>query len=144
MRQFYDALNHGSKALSTFYIQPSATNPLSADISLNGNIVSSPADFQTLFDMKVDKAHYEVQSYDCHVLNPNYNIGVSDSALGPDAEGRKISLLVIASGYVKYGKQKNAEMRGFTENFVLVPNLEFQNQQEKKWLIQSQNFRILL
>lgn len=41
------------------------------------------------------KAHYEVQSYDCHVINPNYNVGLPDNMLGPDASGKKISIMVI-------------------------------------------------
>lgn len=91
------------------------------------------------------KADYEAQSYDCHVLNPNYVDAndMSDAALVPDATGFKMSLLVVVSGYVKYGDQRDAKMRGFTENFVLVPNRGSGNG-ERKWLIQSQNFRMVL
>jgi NTF2-related export protein 1/2 len=93
------------------------------------------------------KSHYEAQSFDCHVLNPNYNIGASDADLGPDPTGRKMSILLVVSGYVKYGEARDAKMRGFTENFVLIPNFAagIGNQDVfKKWLIQSQNFRIVL
>jgi NTF2-related export protein 1/2 len=92
----------------------------------------------------VQKAHYEPQSFDCHVLNPNYNIGASDTNLGPDASGRKMSLLVVVNGYVKYGEPKDAQMRGFSENFVLVPNFQVgAGMASRNWLIQSQNFRIV-
>jgi NTF2-related export protein 1/2 len=133
--------------LSSFYIQPTPLNPLTADISLNGNIVQSPADLQNLFQSTIPRAHYEVQSYDCHILNPNYNIGANDAELGPDATGGKMSFLLIVSGYVKYGEARDAKMRGFTENFVLVPNFQAgagNPKDVKKWLIQSQNFRIVL
>jgi NTF2-related export protein 1/2 len=145
---YYGALNDKSArgTLSSFYIQPTPTNPLAADISLNGNIVPSPADLQILFESQMPKSHYEAQSFDCHVLNPNYNIGASDVDLGPDPSGRKMSILLVVSGYVKYGESRDAKMRGFTENFVLVPNFAagIGNQAAvRKWLIQSQNFRIV-
>src|SRR5277367_347326 len=86
---YYGALNdkRARATLSSFYIQPTPTNPLVADISLNGNIVPMPADLQILFESQLPKAHYEAQCFDCHVLNPNYNIGASDAELGPDPNG---------------------------------------------------------
>lgn len=133
--------------MSSFYVQPTPINPLVADISLNGNIVPTPADLQILFESQIPKAHYEAQCFDCHVLNPNFNIGASDAELGPDPTGRKMSILLVVSGYVKYGESKSARMRGFTENFVLVPNFLGaidKGGSVKGWLIQSQNFRIVL
>lgn len=133
--------------MSAFYIQPTPASPLAADISLNGNIVPTPADLQILFESQIPKAHYEAQCFDCHVLNPNFNIGASDADLGPDATGRKMSVLLVVSGYVKYGESRSVKMRGFTENFVLVPNFLRAAGEDgvvKGWLIQSQNFRIVL
>jgi len=146
---YYKALNNESAraTLSSFYIQPTLVNPLVADISLNGNIVPTPADLQILFESQMPKAHYEVQCFDCHVLNPNFNIGAGDNELGPDPTGRKMSVLLVVSGYVKYGESRSAKMRGFTENFVLVPNYSGARDKSgavKGWLIQSQNFRIVL
>ena len=145
---YYNALNIDREraTLSSFYVQTTPLNPVVADISLNGNIVQSPEDLQNLFQSTMPKAHYEAQSYDCHVLNPNYTIGASDADLGPDPTGRKMSLLLAVSGYVKYGEARDAKMRGFTENFVLVPNFQAESgslKNVKKWLIQSQNFRIV-
>jgi NTF2-related export protein 1/2 len=148
---FYAALNDSTQrtTLSTYYIQPTPLSPVTADISLNGNIIPTPNDLQTLFETELPGAHYEVQSYDCHVINPNYNVGVPDNELGPDSSGMKMSILVLVSGYVKYfkeGKERGAEMRGFTENFVLVPNYASRTTAKKsqKWLIQSQNFRLIV
>lgn len=42
---------------------------------------------------------------------------------------------------MKYGDTRDAKMRGFTENFVLVPNYEPLG---KRHLVQSQNFRMVL
>lgn len=146
---YYAALNSTTErpTLATFYIQPTALSPLTADISLNGNLVPSPTDFQKIFATQMPPSHYEVQSYDCHVVNPDYNVGAPESDLAPDKTGRKMSILVIVSGYVKYfdGPEK-PPMRGFTETFVLVPNFEAQkgDRNAKRWLIQSQNFRMVL
>jgi NTF2-related export protein 1/2 len=149
IESYYKALNDKSAraTLSSFYIQPTPANPLVADISLNGNVVPTPADLQTLFESQIPNAHYEAQCFDCHVLNPNFNIGASDVELGPDPTGRKMSVLLVVSGYVKYGDPRSAKMRGFTENFVLVPNFLGATGKDggvKGWLIQSQNFRIVL
>lgn len=82
--------------LASFYINPTPTSPVGPDISLNGNLVPSAQELQRLFELQMPKAHYEVQSYDCHVVNPNYNVGVPDHMLGPDSGGKKISIMVIA------------------------------------------------
>jgi NTF2-related export protein 1/2 len=141
-------LNSNRSTISSFYLQPTATSPLSADISLNGNVIPDPKAIQNFFETQMPKAHYEVQSYDVQVLNPNYNIGVADDALGPDKSGAKMSLLILVSGNVRYGGEiKDAVMRGFTETVILVPNPESAKQKgrgAKGWLIQSQNFRLVL
>jgi len=135
--------------LTSFYIKPTPTSPRQADISLNGNILADPEELQAIFEKQVSRAHYEVQSFDCHVLNTNYNVGADDNMLGPDKGGRKMSILVMVSGSVRYWKEGGeGETRGFTENIVLVPNWEAHGPKaargDKKWLIQSQNFRLVL
>ncbi len=139
--------------ITSFYIKPTLTSPQRPDITLNGNIFSDPSEVQKIFETQIPKAHYEVQSFDCHAINPNYNVGVDDAALGPNKDGKKMSIVVMVSGSVKYFKSKEdeearAEPRGFTETFVLVPNHEAHNPKAakglKKWLIQSQNFRLVL
>ncbi|TAQ85615.1 hypothetical protein B7494_g6056 [Chlorociboria aeruginascens] len=143
---YYHALNT-PKARSTlpgFYITPTATSPLQPDISLNGNIIPTPKDLQDIFEKQVDRSHYEVQSFDCQVLNTNYNVGAPEQLLGPKADGKKISILVFVSGSVRYWKEGvDGDTRGFTENFVLVPNWDVKAKGDKKWLIQSQNFRLV-
>lgn len=76
-------------------------------------------------------------------------MGTSESQLGPDKNGKKMSILVLVSGSAKYWKDgADSEVRGFTENVVLVPNWEAQSPNaakgERKWLIQSQNFRLVV
>ena len=116
---------------------------------MNGNIVADPAELQAIFEKLVSRAQYDVTSFDCHALNTNYNVGADESKLGPDKDGKKMSVLVMISGSVRYWKDGGqGETRGFTENIVLVPNWEAQGPKaargDKKWLIQSQNFRLVL
>ncbi|KAA8574971.1 hypothetical protein MFRU_002g03860 [Monilinia fructicola] len=152
VESFYEALNKPNlrSSITAFYIKPSALAPAEASITLNGNIIPTPSAFQETFQNKIGKAAYEVQSYDTHVINPNYNIGVEESKLGADKDGRKISIVVMVNGQVKYSSKggDEGEERGFVENFVLVPNMEARNPKAprgiKKWLIQSQVFRLVL
>ena len=90
---------------------------------------------------------YEIQSYDCQVLNPNY--AAAGTAVTDGANGKNMTLLLVASGFVKVGPSKESETRGFSETFVLVPNAETsvtkaQRKPAKEWLIQSQNFRFVV
>lgn len=114
-------------------------------IVFNGNIIPDPTAMQTLFQEQMPMAHYEVQSYDCQVLNPHYVAeGVRVSA--PDS-GRSMTILVTVSGYVKYGETRGVEPRAFSESFILIPNPAAERNTRgrpvKEWLIQSQNFRLV-
>ena len=102
---------------------------------------------QTLFEQQIPQAHYEVQCYDCHVVNPNYL--VEGSHVPPAKTGKNMTILVAVSGYVKYGKAKEAQPRAFSESFLLVPNpAAITGQQRmknvKEWVIQTQTFRIVV
>ena len=90
---------------------------------------------------------YEIQSYDCQVLNPNYV--AAGTAATDGADGKNMTILVAVSGFVKVGPLKESEIRGFSETFILVPNAEKlatkgQRKPAKEWLIQSQNFRFVV
>jgi NTF2-related export protein 1/2 len=148
---YYRSLNtpNGQKHLTEFYIKPSPDAPSEADIILNGNTISNPAELQAVFENQVGKCLYEAQSIDCQVLNTNYNVGIDEANLGTNKDGKKMSIMVMVSGSVKYIKDgTEGEIRGFTENFMLVPNTEAHGPKAargtKKWLIQSQNFRLVL
>jgi NTF2-related export protein 1/2 len=123
-------------------------------LTFNGNIIPDPTALQTMFTTQMPTAHYEVQSYDAQVINPAYATaetqaaGVVGGVAPAGGDGRaNISLLVLVSGYVRYGENvKEAAMRGFSESFVLVPNLALERTRGKGdgWLIQSQNFRLVV
>lgn len=116
-------------------------------IVLNGNVISSAAQMQTMFEKEMPVARYEVQSFDCQVMNPNYIPENSKGTVSPS--GKNMTILVIVSGYVKYGESRAAPTKGFSENFVLVPNPDIDQAKNKgknvkDWLIQSQNFRLVV
>lgn len=111
--------------------------------------MADPAQLQSIFENQVSKAYYEVQSFDCQVINTNYNVGVDEAKLAPSKDGKKMSIMVMVNGSVKYFKEgTDGETRGFTENIVLIPNFEAHEPKAprgaKKWLIQSQTFRLVL
>jgi len=149
VESYYAALQSSRATLSSFYSPPSAMpdgKPLPA-IVFNGNIISDAAAFQAMFEKQMPPAHYEVQSYDCHVLNPNHTaVGFEASSGG---SGKNMTILLMVSGYVKFGEHREAAMRGFSETIVLVPNLDLtttkgRGRRGKEWLIQSQNFRLVV
>lgn len=89
-----------------------------------------------------------MQSFDCHVLNPSYTVGAPEGTLGPDKDGRRMSIVVMVSGSVKYFEEGGeGELRGFTDNLILVPNWDAQGPKAskgtRKWLIQNQTFRLV-
>lgn len=97
--------------------------------------------------------HYEISSYDCQMLNPNYNPASATLAGSGAAESKgsgplNISMLLTVSGSVRYGESRDLPNRVFSETFVLVPNEQMQqgrkDPRQKKYLIQCQNFRLVV
>jgi NTF2-related export protein 1/2 len=116
---------------------------------LNGKVIADMEELQNTFSKRIDRCHYDPSSWDCHVINKNYNVGAAESALAPEKDGTKMSFMVMVTGSVKFwmdGHEKlDEEPNGFAESFILVPNREAYSpkapKNTKKWLIQSQNFR---
>ena len=111
----------------------------------NGNIVPNATSLQKLFEDSMPRTHYDVQNYDCHVINPNY--AAEGVQAGDVTTGENMTILVTVSGYVKHGTEKSAPAQGFSENFVLVPNnpaaANTTARNSRAWVIQSQNFRLV-
>lgn len=148
MESYYKALNLERGSIASFYMKPNAVSARKPDISLNGERYTDPARLQEYFVTKVPTSQYDVQAYDCHPLNTNFSH--NNDQLAPDASGSKMSLVLLVSGYVKYGELKDAPMLGFSETFTLVPNPDLlgvsvrsKAAKSRKWLIQTQNFRML-
>ncbi|KAI9818086.1 MAG: hypothetical protein M1827_000711 [Pycnora praestabilis] len=116
-------------------------------IVYNGNVILDAVSFQNTFEKQMPATHFEVQAYDCHVINPNYTAVGSERSSG--VSGKNMTILVIVSGYIRLGESRDGAMRGFSETFVLVPNPDPANAKgpkhlRKDWLIQSQNFRLVI
>ena len=145
---YYLALSSSRADIASFYMPASAMpdgKPLPV-IVYNGNIIPDPTAMQTLFQEQMPQARYEIQDYDCQVLNPHY---VAEGTQGSSpASGKNMTILVTVSGLVKFGEPRGATSRGFSENFVLIPNpaaaTNTRGKHIKGWLIQSQNFRLVV
>ncbi len=149
VESYYTALKSARTTVASFYT-PQAAMPDGKPLPIilfNGNTITDAAAMQRMFE-DMPPAIYVVQCYDCQVINPNY-VG-TDSQCGACTSGRprrNMSILVSVSGYVKYGEPREATKRGFSENFVLIPNPAAVagnvGRNHKEWLIQSQNFRLV-
>lgn len=148
VENYYPALNSSRGEIASFYM-PAANMPDGKPLPIivfNGNVIPDPTAMQALFQEQMPEARYEVQNYDCHILNPQY---VAEGQPGHSpASGKNMTLLITVSGYVKYGDVRTATMRGFSESIVLIPNPlatgNTKGKPMKEWLIQSQNFRLVV
>ncbi|KAL1958724.1 hypothetical protein VTO42DRAFT_3843 [Malbranchea cinnamomea] len=155
VESFYRALETNRQTLASFY------SPMVTSILFNGNIVADGAAVQDIFANQMPRARYEVQSYDCQIINSDYHApGTAPQAPTTGRHGsgaaaqaaKKMSLLVLVSGSVRFGDDKEARdlagERGFSETFVLVPNPQYESgpkgRGKKQFLIQSQNFRLVV
>ena len=115
-------------------------------IIFNGNTILDAAAMQKMFEEQMPQAKYEVQCYDSQVINPNY--GAENAECRASTSGKNMSILVSVSGYVKYGEPRQAKLNGFSETFVLTPNpaaaASSKGKNLKEWLIQTQNFRLVV
>jgi NTF2-related export protein 1/2 len=94
------------------------------------------------FFINMPWAAFEVQTLDCHVLNPHFYPNLKHD--------RNKSLLVMVSGYMRLENAKWGPMHEFNETFVLIPNRDRltlrrgRDQHKPVWLIQSQIFRYVV
>ena len=149
MSHYYQALNKRT-SLDAFYVNSSSKYEISADISINGAVVPSPADYSKLLEAQGTGVHYEVESLDTHVLNPSFQINAPEHIYDGnkvERNGGRMSMAVVIMGKVQYGKGRDAPQKMFNETFVLVPNWDSMGRNPprglKRWLIMSQNFRAL-
>lgn len=147
--RYYEALNRNSTLLP-FYMDSTARYTTKADISINGAIVTSPAEYSKLLEEQGPGVHYEAESFDTHVLNPSFAYSAPDHIPDQDMrekKGERMSVAVTVMGKVRYGKGKDAPVKMFNETFVLVPNWDAMVRNPprgiRRWLIMSQNFRAL-
>ena len=86
-----------------------------------------------------------VDSFDSHVVNPNFSFAAPD--VRSDRTGGRASIVAQVTGTVQYGRGRDAPRQSFNEVFLLVPNWDAMARNPPKnlrrWLIMSQNFRTL-
>ncbi|KAG6007230.1 hypothetical protein E4U21_006249 [Claviceps maximensis] len=149
INHYYQALNNRSQ-LSHFYINSSSKYTITADISINGSLVATPADYSKLLDAQGEGVRYEVESLDVHVINRSSQYGAPEIIHDNnriEKNGGRMSIAVATMGRVQFGKGKDAPRKMFNESFVLVPNWDSMAKNPprglRRWLIMSQNFRAL-
>lgn len=136
--------------LLPFYINSSPRYAIAADISINGQVVPTPADYYTLLETQGQNVRYEIESLDAHVMNPSFQYGAPENIYNNDKvekSGGRMSIVVTTMGKVQFGKGRDSPQKMFNETFVLVPNWDAMSKNPskgaKRWLIMSQNFRAL-
>lgn len=95
---------------------------------------------QEIFKNELGEVHFEIQSYDCQIVNRAFPTAKPASQM----TAKDMSVLVLVSGNVRYG-DRDRPQRGFSETFILVPNVSAdRTNARKEWLINSQNFRLVV
>lgn len=142
VQSFYPSLQNNRAAIASFYNQPTST------ILFNGNAVTDGNAVQDIFMNQMPPTYYEVQSFDCQIINLAYPTPTTTGIKLPNEKTIKdMSILVIISGYVRFGEPRDLPQRGFSETFVLVPNPSGdggKGKRRREWLIQTQNFRLVV
>lgn len=113
-------------------------------------MVATPEDYLKLLQSQGDGVHYEIESFDTHVMNPSFQYGAPTNIIDNaklESNGSRMSIVVVTVGKVQFGQGKDAPAKMFNETFVLVPNWDAMKKNPprglQKWLIMSQNFRAL-
>lgn len=147
---YYQAVNANIAKLDNFYVNSSTKYSTNADISINGAVLASPAEYSKLLESQGSDVSYEVESFDTHVMNPSYQLNAPDNIYEEskvEKNGGRMSVIVTTMGKVQFGRGREAPQKMFNETFVLVPNWEAMTRNAprgvRKWLIMSQNFRAL-
>ncbi|KAF7552019.1 hypothetical protein G7046_g7553 [Stylonectria norvegica] len=121
VNHYYQAINTRA-ALLPFYINSSSRYAISADISINGAVVPTPADYLTLLEGQGPNVHYEIESFDAHVMNPSFQYGAPDNIQSNtklERNGQRMSIVVTTMGRVQFGRGREAPQKMFNETFVL-------------------------
>ncbi|MCJ1351585.1 MAG: hypothetical protein MMC33_001569 [Icmadophila ericetorum] len=149
VEQFHRALSQARQTIASFYSLPAVmpNGKQLPSILFNGNQLSDAGSFQTMFQEQMPNMHYETTSLDCQVINPNYV--AEGTASARNSKGQNATFLVNVSGTVKMGEAKETP-KIFNETLVLIPNplahigSRTRTRHPREWLIQSQNFRLVV
>ncbi|KAI1284436.1 hypothetical protein F5Y07DRAFT_346527 [Xylaria sp. FL0933] len=123
VEQYYESLNK-RQSLASYYASTSphlTSASVKPDISINGRVVESVAEYEALLDAQGPNVYYTVASFDAHPVNPNFALGCPENlSLGPNGsegggqgrgrvaksikDGDRVSFVVQVSGTIRYGK----------------------------------------
>lgn len=136
---YYESINK-RQPLGQYYASASkhlTSASVKPDISINGRVVASVADYEAMLDAQGINVHYDVQSFDAHPVNANYVIGcpenisvVASSGDGPGRgklnnksvrDGDRVSFAVQVSGTVRYGKPSETPSAGTATTAAAAP-----------------------
>lgn len=149
MDRFYEAVTR-HQPLLPFYVNSTTRYSVKADISINGAVLEAPVDYFNLLAEQGKDVFYNTDSFDAHVVNPLFAYNAPETI--PDRQrlerkGDMMSISVLVSGRIRFGKGKDVPEKKFVESFILVPNWEAMQKNPprgiRSWLIMSQNFRAL-
>lgn len=152
VNDFYTSLNGSRGQIASFYVPSNnpSTGRVLPHISFNGEQLQDANVLQDRFQKQMPWTHFEPQSVNVHVLNPSIN-PIDSSKVSKRELEQNMSFTVQVSGYVRLVERRDGPMRGFSDNFVLVPNQEEvggrgtgKQGEGRKWLIQSQNLRFVV
>ncbi|KAI1758546.1 hypothetical protein GGR53DRAFT_256246 [Hypoxylon sp. FL1150] len=126
---YYEALaRRPRRNLDQFYASTSprlAGAGIKPDISINGRVCESVAEFESLLETQGSPASYDVRSFDAHPVNPAFGAGRHEGGGGDTAnveKGDLVSFAVQVSGVVKLGKGHVArETEAVANGAVVAP-----------------------
>lgn len=151
VRDFYYVLASRRHLISTLYVPPPSTestttapapSAVGATIVINGKVYPDGRALQEKFKNDMPPTHFETDSVDCHILNPEYN--PTNQAAGKPASVY-MTLLVMVSGTVRFSNDRKAPTEVFSDTLVLIPNDPGSKRSgdSKDWVVQSQTFRLV-
>ncbi|KAI0011070.1 hypothetical protein F4779DRAFT_253999 [Xylariaceae sp. FL0662B] len=158
---YYEALSR-RYGLGQYYASASpllTAASVKPDISINGHVCETVADFEALLNKQGGPVTYDIRSFDAQPVNPSYAAGAPERNPTDARKGERLSVAVQVSGAVHYGRGHGDATtttatdpdinttRPFNEAFLLVPHWEAWARNAprglRRWVIVSQNFRAL-
>ncbi|KAK0643025.1 hypothetical protein B0T16DRAFT_429808 [Cercophora newfieldiana] len=169
---YYKTLNE-HKSVASYYVTNNQTycnagHP-PADICINGLVLATPAEWDAMLAAQRQApgsstassttthrpfpVTYEVESWDAHVINPDYRFAAPPALLVPDPSksdhgaGIRIMTMLTVSGTVHFTNERDGESfkQHFNDVFILVPNWDILARHGKnavkRYLIASHNYR---
>ncbi|AEO62680.1 uncharacterized protein THITE_108034 [Thermothielavioides terrestris NRRL 8126] len=162
---YYRQVNE-AKPIAQGYVNGNATYDRAghapADICINGLVVATPQEWEKLLeqqrqcpkqtDPNQKLVRYDVEVFNCHVINPDYRFAAPQKMLDLHAptDGVRMMMMLTVGGTVYFGTGRNkgdgyfAKER-FQDVFILVPNWDVLGKPGakvgRKYLVASQIYR---